>query len=89
VRHLVRMYFRNDSDGPAMTCPECGSRIEGDLAGLMATHWRENHTDVMPWHLAWPLLRDGVYVPYPYAKPKQRRTGFMPRLATRLRHAIG
>jgi len=88
VRHAKGMYFRNRSDAPAKICPECGDQVASTLAGVMASHWRENHIDVMPWHQAWPLLRDGIYVPYFYAKPKRRRaevktwlTAIMMRLA--------
>jgi hypothetical protein len=55
----------------------------------MASHWRANHTDVMPWHQAWPLLRDGIYVPYPYAKSKARPAEIMPWLARRWKQATG
>lgn len=55
-------------------CPECGHRVVGSLAGLLASHWRENHIEVMPWHVAWPLLRDGIYVPYNLAKLKSNRS---------------
>lgn len=81
--HADGMTLLNRSKSPAVMCPECGHRATGTLTGVLAAHWRENHIDVMPWHLAWPLLRDGIYVPLHFGRLKRKKRP----LTMRRRHA--
>ncbi|VWX54395.1 hypothetical protein NOVOSPHI9U_600010 [Novosphingobium sp. 9U] len=59
---------------PAQVCPECGERYIAAAQEFMPSHWQANHEAVLSWRLAWPLLRDGVYVRYAHVRPKERTT---------------
>ena len=74
---------------PSRICPECGLRYTAPMEEFMPAHWRANHRDVMPWHMAEPLLRNGVYVPFAYGKPKPRPFASMPWLRPRSMPATG
>ena len=40
-------------------CPECGHKFNGRGWGGIDAHWRKFHEDLMPYHLAWPIIRSG------------------------------
>jgi transposase len=47
----------------ARVCPECGHEFKGNGWDGVDAHWKAKHEHVMSYREAWPLLRDGVYVP--------------------------
>lgn len=61
-----------DRPKQVLHCPECGGEFTPSQRDSIEAHWRLEHEDVMPFHHAWPLLRDGIYMPYPYRKPARR-----------------
>ena len=40
-------------------CPECGRQFRGSGWGGIDAHWRAYHEDIMPYHEAWPIFRNG------------------------------
>jgi hypothetical protein len=42
-------------------CPECGHRFQGKGWDGIDAHWRSAHKDLLPYELAWPLIRTGSY----------------------------
>lgn len=58
-----------DSPKQVRYCPECGGEFTPTQRDSIEAHWRAEHEDVVPFRQAWPLLRDGIYMPYPYRKP--------------------
>jgi len=47
-------------------CPECGYRFRGKGFDGIDAHWRAKHERLMPYGVAWPLIKSGMY---------RRRTG--------------
>ena len=43
-------------------CPECGHRFKGNRYDGIDAHWRAKHEHLMPYAIAWPLIRTGSYV---------------------------
>jgi len=43
-------------------CPECGHRFRGNGYDGIDAHWRAKHEHLMPYAIAWPLIRTGSYV---------------------------
>jgi hypothetical protein len=44
-------------------CPECGHRFKGNGFDGIDAHWRARHETIMHYAKAWPLIREGSYVP--------------------------
>ncbi len=42
-------------------CPECGHKFLGHGFTGIDSHWKAHHSDVMPYHEAWPLIKSGRY----------------------------
>jgi hypothetical protein len=42
-------------------CPECGHRFKGNGFDGIDAHWRANHEHLMPYRVAWPLIKSGTY----------------------------
>lgn len=61
-----------DSHKQVSHCPECGGEFTPSQRDSIEPHWRAEHEDVMPFRQAWPLLRDSIYMPYPYSKPARQ-----------------
>jgi predicted RNase H-like nuclease len=40
-------------------CPECGKVFTGKGWGGIDAHWRVHHDDIMPYNLAWPIIKKG------------------------------
>jgi hypothetical protein len=51
---------------PANVCPECGHQFRGNGFDGIDAHWRARHEHLMPYRIAWPLIKSGTY---------RRRTG--------------
>jgi len=47
----------------AKICPECRHEFQGNGWDGIDAHWRSRHEKIMPYEEAWPLLKDGTYVP--------------------------
>jgi hypothetical protein len=47
-------------------CPECSHQFRGNGFDGIDAHWRAKHEHLMPYRIAWPLIKSGAY---------QRRTG--------------
>ena len=47
--------------GDPRVCPECGHRFRGNGWDGIDAHWRKNHEMILPYELAWPLIRAGNY----------------------------
>ena len=46
---------------PSNVCPECGHRFSGNGFDGIDAHWRSKHEHLMPYHMAWPLIKSGTY----------------------------
>lgn len=42
-------------------CPECGHEFQGNGWDGIDAHWRANHTHLMTYEKAWPLISTGKY----------------------------
>ncbi len=42
-------------------CPECGHLFKGSGYDGIDAHWRAKHEHLMPYRVAWPLLKSGTY----------------------------
>jgi hypothetical protein len=51
---------------PENVCPECGRQFRGNGFDGIDAHWRAKHEKLMPYRVAWPLIKSGTY---------RRRTG--------------
>lgn len=40
-------------------CPECGHKFRGNGWDGIDAHWRAHHEEIMPYHLAWPIINEG------------------------------
>ncbi|MGD0520441.1 MAG: hypothetical protein ABSA48_04220 [Terracidiphilus sp.] len=44
-------------------CPECGHQFRGNGFDGIDAHWRSKHEHLMPYRVAWPLIKTGNYSP--------------------------
>ena len=42
-------------------CPECGHQFQGHGWTGIDAHWKSKHEHVMPYDIAWELIRKGEY----------------------------
>jgi ribosomal protein L37AE/L43A len=42
-------------------CPECGHQFQGGAWTGIDAHWKSKHEQIMPYELAWELIRKGEY----------------------------
>jgi len=42
-------------------CPECSHQFQGNGWDGIDAHWRSKHEHVMPYGVAWPLIKSGNY----------------------------
>jgi hypothetical protein len=42
-------------------CPECGHLFRGNGFDGIDAHWRAKHEHLMPYRMAWPLIKSGTY----------------------------
>lgn len=47
--------------GLQKVCPECGHMFRGNGWDGIDAHWRKEHEHVLPYKMAWPLIRAGKY----------------------------
>jgi hypothetical protein len=50
---------KTDKASANKTCPECGHKFGGNGWGGIDAHWRAQHEEIMPYHLAWPIISGG------------------------------
>jgi hypothetical protein len=46
-------------------CPECGHVFQGSGWDGIDSHWRASHENIMPYEMAWPLIKAGSYQKMP------------------------
>jgi hypothetical protein len=51
-------------------CPECGHEFKGNGWDGIDAHWRSQHSHVMRYEEAWPLIQNGQYK-RPKSKPRR------------------
>ena len=42
-------------------CPECGHQFQGQAWTGIDAHWKSKHEHIMPYEIAWELIRKGEY----------------------------
>ena len=42
-------------------CPECGHQFKGGSWGGIDAHWKSKHEEIMPYAVAWSLIKLGNY----------------------------
>jgi hypothetical protein len=57
----ARMARSIEAAAPQKVCPECGHRFRGNGWDGIDAHWRKEHEHVLPYEVAWPLIRAGNY----------------------------
>jgi hypothetical protein len=64
---------RDTASDPRKACPECGQIFKGRGFDGIDAHWRAKHEAVMPYALAWPLVKSGRYLSPGLAKNPQQK----------------